>query len=215
MMGSIALAGIGFAASTEVDRTVRSELPVEAALSRAAARGDRSAFARLVELHQRAVFALCVRLLGDREEARDAAQEALVRAWAAIATYDPAQPFAPWVLRIARNHCVDVARRRLPPGRTLELDAPGPGGGDPPELRDRAGPADDRLATAQLAAAVEAAVASLPANQREVVHLFHVDHLSYKEIAAVMDVPMGTVMTWLHRARARLREALAARGELP
>jgi len=55
-------------------------------------------------------------------------------------------------------------------------------------------------------------VAGLPPNYREVVHLFHVEQLSYKEIASTLDVPIGTVMTWLHRARGRLREALSAQG---
>src|SRR5919206_2199632 len=105
-------------------QTVEPELPVEARLARAAARGDRPAFARLVELHKRVVYGLCVRLLQDQEEARDAAQETFVRAWGAMATYDPAQPFAPWLLRIARNHCIDVVRRRLPAVRRVELDAP-------------------------------------------------------------------------------------------
>src|SRR5919202_1471920 len=107
----------------EAQLTVEAELPVEAALARAAARGDRSAFARLVEMHKRVVYGLCLRLLQDAEEARDAAQETFVRAWSAIGTYDPAQPFTPWLLRIARNHCIDLVRRRLPAARRLELDA--------------------------------------------------------------------------------------------
>src|SRR5919204_2194795 len=107
----------------EGQRTVEPEVPVEVSLARAAARGDRSAFARLVEMHKRVVYGLCLRLLQDAEEARDAAQETFVRAWSAIGTYDPSQPFAPWLLRIARNHCIDVVRRRLPAARRVELDA--------------------------------------------------------------------------------------------
>ena len=61
----------------------------------------------------------------------------------------------------------------------------------------------------ELASSLERAVAALPPNYREVVHLFHVEHLSYKEIADTMDVPIGTVMTWLHRARARLKASLS------
>ncbi len=208
------LAGPGWRALTEAGSTVDERRPTEATLVHAAASGDRGAFARLVDLHKRAVFGLCVRLLQDHEEARDAAQETFVRAWGAIATYDAAQPFAPWLLRIARNHCIDVARRRLPAAQRVELDAaPAPDReeiqlGDPAELR-----ADVQLERAQAASTVGVAVAALPPNYREVVHLFHVEHMSYKEIAATMDVPIGTVMTWLHRARARLREALTVREE--
>src|ERR671934_237415 len=109
MIGAIALGG-GLAFPLEGQRAVEQELPVEASLARAAARGDRSAFARLVEMHKRVVYGLCLRLLQDAEEARDAAQETFVRAWSAIGTYDPTQPFAPWLLRIARNHCIDLVR---------------------------------------------------------------------------------------------------------
>jgi RNA polymerase sigma-70 factor (ECF subfamily) len=211
MDGAMALAG--WAVGTEGLEAVEAELPVEAALARAAARGERASFARLVELHKRVVYGLCVRLLADREEARDAAQETFVRAWTAMGTYDTAQPFAPWLLRIARNHCIDLARRRLPAARKVELDAV-PEEGERRELTDEAAaPADLALEQAEVARGLGAAVAALPPNYREVIHLFHVEHMSYKDIAATLEVPIGTVMTWLHRARARLREALAQRPE--
>ena len=189
----------------------------EALLARSASRGDQEAFARLVEDHKRAVYGLCLRLLADSEEARDAAQETFVRAYTALDTFDASQPFAPWVLRIARNHCLDQLRRRTPERRHLPLDGEGPDG--EPQHREVADPeaprADEALERAETRGALEAAVAALPPNYREVVHLFHVEHLSYKEIASAMDVPIGTVMTWLHRARARLREALAAKEVAP
>jgi RNA polymerase sigma-70 factor (ECF subfamily) len=214
MVGTIALATAGFAVLSEVERTVIGEQPDERALARAAARGDRDAFARLVDSHKRRVHALCFRLLGDAEEARDAAQECFVRAWSAIASFDTAQPFAPWVLRIARNHCFDVVRRRLPAGRDVRLDADPSEGEAPFELPDPdARSADDRLEGAQRSAAVAVAVANLPPRYREVIHLFHVEGMAYKDIAGVMDVPIGTVMTWLHRARAKLRETLAGQEE--
>ncbi len=209
MTGALALSQHAWGAFAEASPRVDERLSTEETLIRAAAHGDRDAFARLVDLHKRAVFGLCVRLLQDREEARDAAQETFVRAWSAMGTYDPSHPFAPWVLRIARNHCVDLARRRIPKAQRVELDAPAHGGAEPPQLVDGAtAGADEQLAHAQLTTSLEGAVAALPPNYREVVHLFHVEHLSYKEIAATMEIPIGTVMTWLHRARARLREAL-------
>ncbi|HET7755430.1 MAG TPA: sigma-70 family RNA polymerase sigma factor [Anaeromyxobacteraceae bacterium] len=214
MVGTIALAAAGFAVPSEVERTVLAEQSDERSLARAAARGDRDAFARLVDSHKRRVHALCFRLLGDAEEARDAAQESFVRAWSAIGSFDTAQPFAPWVLRIARNHCFDLARRRLPAGREVRLDADPADGEAPFELADGDVPAaDERLAGAERSAAVATAVAQLPPKYREVIHLFHVEQMAYKDIAAVMDVPMGTVMTWLHRARAKLRETLAGQEE--
>ncbi|HEX9287947.1 MAG TPA: sigma-70 family RNA polymerase sigma factor [Anaeromyxobacteraceae bacterium] len=206
------LGDVGWVIPTEGQRTVEPELPVEASLARAAAGGERPAFARLVELNKRLVFGLCLRLLQDQEEARDAAQETFVRAWGAIGTYDPSQPFAPWLLRIARNHCIDLVRRRLPAARRVELDAGGDDDGDRTELADAlAQRGDEQMERAEVASTLGLAVASLPPNYREVIHLFHVEQMSYKEIAATMEVPIGTVMTWLHRARAKLREILGAR----
>jgi RNA polymerase sigma-70 factor (ECF subfamily) len=216
MVAALAIAELPFASLTHAkERPLGEPLSAEATWTRAATRGDKQAFGRLVDLHKRAVYGLCVRLLRDPEESRDAAQEAFARAYGALGTYDPAQPFAPWVLRIARNHCLDVLRRRIPETQRVELDAdPAAAGGPPtPELADPAAArGDEALERRELAGALERAVSALPSNYREVVQLFHVEHLSYKEIAQTLDVPIGTVMTWLHRARARLKDALLASG---
>jgi RNA polymerase sigma-70 factor (ECF subfamily) len=188
------------------------ELEPDALLARAAARGDRLAFAKLVDLHRRSVHGLVFRLLRDPEEARDAAQETFVRAWSAIATYDAAQPFGPWLLRIARNHALDLLRRRVPAHRQVALDATPDEGAPVIELAGDGPAADTLLERSQQRASLEAAVAALPPNYREVIQLFHVEQLSYKEIAETLDVPMGTVMTWLHRARSKLRATLTEQG---
>ncbi len=195
------------------ERTLGPSPSGDASLALSASRGDKQAFGRLVDRHKRSVFGLCLRLLRHTEDARDAAQETFVRAFAALETYDPALPFAPWLLRIARNHCLDVTRRRGSRPAEVALDA---ADGGAPELPDRAAaPADETVAARQQAGRLEDAVAALPPRYREVVPLVHVEHLSYKEIARTMDVPIGTVMTWLHRARARLRQELGAREEEP
>lgn len=213
MVAAALMSDLGFALSLETEERLAPPPSPDAALARAAARGDRAAFSSLVDLHKRSVFGLCVRLLRDQEEARDAAQETFVRAFGAVGTYDATQPFAPWLLRIARNHCLDLLRRRLPASAQVRLDAEPDEDAPPRELADAETPAADALLErAQTRVALEAAVAALPSNYREVVHLFHVEHLSYKEIASTLDVPIGTVMTWLHRARGRLRDALAAQG---
>jgi RNA polymerase sigma-70 factor (ECF subfamily) len=195
------------------ERVHVSPLTGEAAFALAASRGDKQAFGRLVDLHKRAVHGLCLRILRHPEDARDAAQEAFVRAYAALGTYDPAQPFAPWLLRIARNHCLDLARRRGVRPAEVALDADPEDGGVREPADPSAPQADEVLERREREGSVLAAVSALPANYREVVELFHVDHLSYKEIAQAMDVPIGTVMTWLHRARSKLRAQLARPGE--
>jgi RNA polymerase sigma-70 factor, ECF subfamily len=213
MVAAAAMAELGFALSTSSEERLGTPTSPEVTWARAAARGDRLAFGRLVDLHKRTVYGLCLRLLRDPEESRDAAQETFVRAYAAISTYDAAQPFAPWILRIARNHCLDQLRRRAPQGQLVPLDRPATDDAPATELADeRTPPADTQLEQAQDRGALEAAVSALPENYREVIHLFHVEHLSYREIATTLDVPIGTVMTWLHRARGKLRVALEAQG---
>ncbi len=212
MVAAHAFPGIGSSLSwpstKQAERFLLAPPSHDASLALSAARGDRQAFARLVEENKRSVYGLCLRLLSDPEEARDAAQESFTRAYASLESYDLEQAFAPWVLRIARNHCLDLLRRRIPARARVELDAVDEDG-PPHELPDTASErADDAIEKAQVREALERAVAALPPNYREVVHLFHVEQLSYKEIASTMGIPLGTVMTWLHRARAQLRNLL-------
>jgi RNA polymerase sigma-70 factor, ECF subfamily len=212
MVAAHALPGIGsrlsWPTTKQVERFLLAPPSHDASLALSAAGGDRGAFARLVEENKRSVYGLCLRLLSDPEEARDAAQESFTRAYASLESYDLEQAFAPWVLRIARNHCLDLLRRRIPARARVELDAVDEDG-PPHELPDTTSErADDAIERAQVREALERAVAALPPNYREVVHLFHVEQLPYKEIASTMGVPLGTVMTWLHRARAQLRNLL-------
>jgi RNA polymerase sigma-70 factor, ECF subfamily len=219
MVAAHALPGIGSRVSWPAlkrrDQALVAPPSHEASLAASAARGDRQAFARLVEENKRSVFGLCLRLLADPEEARDAAQESFTRAYASLESFDLEQPFPPWVLRIARNHCLDILRRRIPARSRVELDAEvedGPARELPDTTAERA---DDAMERAQTRRILEEAVAALPSNYREVVHLFHVEQLSYKEIASTLDVPIGTVMTWLHRARAQLRVRLEGKEVSP
>jgi len=189
---------------------VRPACPAdEAEWARSAASGDKAAFARLVEKHKQSVYGLCCRLLGASEESRDAAQEAFVRAYTGIRDFDARQPFAAWVLRIARNHCIDLLRRRRP---TLALEPRGedPEPGVAPELQDHFAMTGESAVQEQEAQRdLDRAVAALPPRYREVIALFHVQHRSYAEIAQTLGVPMGTVMTWLHRARKELKTKLS------
>ncbi|HTO98669.1 MAG TPA: sigma-70 family RNA polymerase sigma factor, partial [Myxococcales bacterium] len=151
-------------------------------------------------------------LLGNGEEARDAAQEAFVRAYTGVRDFDPRQPFAAWVLRIARNHCIDLLRRRRP---TLALAAEGRSeegadAGVAPELTDHfAVSGEQRVQEEEAQRDLDRAVCGLPPRYREVIALFHIQHKSYAEIAQSLGVPMGTVMTWLHRARKELKARLS------
>ena len=183
--------------------------PDEASWARAAAAGDKSAFGRLVERHKTPVYGLCYRLLGSADEARDAAQETFVRAYLAMKDFDDGQPFSAWALRIARNHCIDLIRRRRPTltlaGEAREEDTVGVA----PELPDRqAMGGEQAMQEREAQRDLDVAIGKLSPRYREVISLFHMQHKSYAEIAQVLEVPMGTVMTWLHRARKELRASM-------
>jgi RNA polymerase sigma factor (sigma-70 family) len=185
------------------DRETAETLPLksEIDLVRAARRGDRAAFARIVELHKDSVYGVATRLVGPAD-AFDVSQEAFLRAFQRLATFDAQKPLRPWLLAIAHHCCVDEFRRR----RRQSLF---PAALDQPEHARLAHP-DDAIETREQGTRVVAALNHLPDNQREALLLFHQDQLSYRDIAVVLGVPIGTVMTWIHRARRALRAELEA-----
>ncbi len=173
----------------------------EAELSLAASNGDPAAFTDLLRRYQHPVFGLCYRLLGDREGASDAAQETFVRAYASLSSFDPGQRFDLWILRIARNHCYDLLRRR---GVRPQVDE------EAASLAvDTAPTALDRIEEAETSRNLEAALQGLPPTDREVLALYYVQRKKTREIAQLIGVAPGTVMARLFRAREKLRKNLA------
>lgn len=169
-----------------------------------ASRGDRRALEALLREHARAVADLCRYLIGPAE-ARDSAQEALEKIVTSIAKFDPAKgTFRAWALTVARNTCRDRMRRRGLERRTFVDDGDEVAGYAPSELPDVERVALARIESRRLAAALE----TLPEPMRLAIVLFHVHDSSYEEIAEALEVPIGTVMTWLHRGRKRLRAQL-------
>lgn len=178
-----------------------------------AVRGDRAAFAALVKRHQGTVYRIALRILRDEGDANDAAQEAFLKAFRNLASFDTGRPFAPWLYRIARNHTLDVARHKGRSPEDLErADRDDEDAGVGAAGRDVADPeAQDALSMlegADLKRRIGGALEKLDPKYREVVELYHFEGLTYDEIAATLGVPIGTVMTRLFRARGRLAEAL-------
>jgi RNA polymerase sigma-70 factor (ECF subfamily) len=176
--------------------------------------GDPAAFDRLVTRHERRIFRLACRILGDREAALDAAQETFVRAWRALARFQGASLFSTWLTRIAINQCRNELRRRRTAkhARPLSLDARVPGTETARrDLLPGAGP-DGYEATrgSEVRRAFEAALTEVDPEDREVLVLREVEDLSYEGIAAVLDVAIGTVRSRLHRARTELRRRMSA-----
>ena len=167
----------------------------------AARRGDRGAFAALVRSVQRQVFGLCLRLLNSEAEASEVAQDAFLRAFQNLHRYDENRPWDLWVMAIARNLCLDILRRRSR-AHTEDLD----------EMKDYlpsgARTQEEEAIARQERQSLEAALATLPVTDREVLALYYVQKRTTKEIAEVMGVAPGTIMARLFRAREKLRKEM-------
>lgn len=187
----------------------------EQRLVAAAQRGDIESYNQLVRLYEIRVFNMCLRMLSDREQAADVAQDVFLNTWRKLGTYRGGV-FRSWLLRITTNACYDALRanRRRP---TVSLDAPmgGAADGEPLPIADEAEGPEDAAQRAELAAAIQRGLADLPPDQRAVVVLCDIQGLSYEEIAIVTDSAVGTVKSRISRGRARLREALRATELLP
>ena len=154
----------------------------------------------IVERFQGQVFGLCLRMLGQRQDAEDAVQETFVRVLRNLARWDSERDFEPWLLAIAGNRCRTALANRK---RRTASEA------FPMDVADQAPSVEPAR---QLAEEVELALQDVRAEYRQAFLLFHQHELSYADIAESMEVPLGTVKTWVHRARQQLIERLRQRG---
>lgn len=170
------------------------------------------AFESLVRKHQQRVYALCRRLTGAHQSADDLAQETFIKAYFALARFDAEWPLYPWLRRIALNAGLNYLKAR---GRERSLDDGPPGDRRTPT----AAPADNpekRLEQVEFQARLDRAMETLPPDQKSVFVLRFHESLSYGEISRTLDLPLGTVMSRLNRARRKLKDLLAdslARGD--
>ncbi len=175
-------------------------------LLRAARNGDRAAFRKFVEAYMRAVYAIGSRLMGNHDDADDIAQETFVRAWQALDRYDARYSPYTWLrtiaTRLAVNELEKRRRRQTEGGERFDVVA---------ETRasTRADPAEE-LDGREAEERVAEALASLPDEYRAALVLRTYEELSYEEIARELEIPVGTVMSRIHRARRMLRERLGA-----
>jgi len=167
--------------------------------------GDVDAFGELVRRYQSSVYGVCYRLLGDSAEAEDLAQEAFLRAFRRLGTYDEARPFGPWVRRVAANLALNALEQRRP--QTLEWDDEVDQiRGDPLEMPEAAGE------RAEMAERVRAGLLRLPDHYRAVIELRHYQDMSYDEMASALGIGVGDVRTRLFRARRLMAKWLSADG---
>src|SRR3990170_9082348 len=156
--------------------------------------GDVNAFGELVQRYQTSVFSVCSRLLGDSAEAEDLAQEAFLRAFRRLASFDAERPFGPWMRRVAANLCLNMLQQRRPTPAELD-DEMDEVPGDPRETPELAG---DR---SELAQRVRSGLFRLPDSYRAVIELRHYQDMSYDEMAAALGIGVGEVRPRLFRAR--------------
>ncbi len=161
--------------------------------------GQQDAMQELVERYQSQVFGLCYRMLSNREDAEDATQETFIRVLKSLERWDATRDFDPWLLAIAGNRCRTMLakRSRRPPSTPLVEHLPD----KTPSMQ----------AARNLAEEVALALEDVREEYRRAFLLFHEQELSYAEIAETLDCPIGTVKTWVHRARRELISRLQRR----
>jgi RNA polymerase sigma-70 factor (ECF subfamily) len=185
--------------------------PTDADLVSLALGGRQDAYRDLVDRHSRAVFNLIARMVRDAGVAEELAQDAFVKAFAALRHFDPTFKFSNWILRIAHNVAIDHLRRLKLPTVSVDVDTPGH------QLRDQL--VDEREPTpfdlaegADLARDLELAVAQLRPDYGRLIVLRYQEDLAYEEIAEILDLPLGTVKSHLHRARQELARLMTRAG---
>ena len=175
--------------------------------------GREAAYRELVRRYERPVFSLVLRMLRDRELAEDLTQETFVKALNAVDSYRPEYKFSSWIFKIANNAAIDHLRRREL--HTLSLEG-APNAVTPEameatalQIQSRGESPLDELEARELGGQIEQAIGLLRPEYRSCILLRHVEGLAYEEIAETLDLPLGTVKTYIHRARNELRATLA------
>jgi RNA polymerase sigma-70 factor (ECF subfamily) len=170
--------------------------------------GDEEACRLLLSRYEAYVYRLCLKIGGSREDALDFAQEAMVKILTGLDSFQLGRPFKPWLRQVTVNACLNCLKRRGP--ETVSLEEPVADGvvlGD--TLKGSAGDPADAALWQDAREVIRQALGCLPAQQRLVLVMRHQEELSYEEIAATTELPLGTVKTYLFRARQQLRRQLA------
>lgn len=173
-----------------------------------ALKGDREAFGRLIEAYQGPVYNLAYRMLSNVGEAEEAAQEAFIRAFTRLDSYDPAHKFSTWMLSITSNYCIDIIRKRR--AILLSIDEPLPP--HPALMSEREKGPEGQALHHEQEVLVQRLLQTLPEEYRQAVVLRYWYDLSYEEIAEMMDTSVSAIKSRLFRARRDLAEAGLAMG---
>ncbi|WP_226683472.1 RNA polymerase sigma factor SigW [Sutcliffiella horikoshii] len=171
-------------------------------------KGDQDAFAEIVELFKDKIYQLVYRMIGNSHEAEDIAQEAFIRAYININSFDVNRKFSTWLYRIATNLTIDRIRKKKP-DYYLDAEVAGTEGLTmySQVAADIALP-EEEVETMELQGEIQRQILKLPDKYRSVIVLKYIDELSLIEISEILEVPVGTVKTRIHRGREALRQQL-------
>lgn len=171
-------------------------------------KGDKSAFEDVIALYQDKIYRHCLRMIGNAHEAEDIAQEAFIRAYVNIHSFDDRRKFSTWLYRIATNLTIDHIRKRKP-DYYLDAQIKGTEGLDMYSqlTSDTASPVEE-VESMELQAYIHQGIAGLPPKYRSIIILRYLEEFSLQEISDTLDIPLGTVKTRIHRGREALRKKL-------
>jgi RNA polymerase sigma-70 factor (ECF subfamily) len=184
-------------------------------LIKRAQEGDRSSLNTLIRKHEVRAYHYAFRLTRNPEEAADVVAEGFLRVYNALGNFKGQSAFTTWLYRILTNCFLDMRKReKSRPSVSLESTLQTPDGEVERQVEDPRPTPDRRLETSERERGVEDAVAMLPEYQRAMIVMYHAEDMSYEDIAAALDLPIGTVKSRLNRARLNLRELLVKDEEL-
>jgi len=174
--------------------------------------GDEKAFEELLEKYRKPVYSICYRMVGNRADSEDIAQEVFIRVFSVLDRYDPSYRFSSWIFRITSNLCIDFLRRRR--NGHFSLDQPIDYGESemPRQLPSKDAGPDREVESAEMMAALEEVIGTLPDHYRAIVIFRHQEQLSYEEISEILGIPLGTVKARIHRARNMIKDSFKNKG---
>ncbi|MFB5660438.1 RNA polymerase sigma factor SigW [Alteribacillus sp. HJP-4] len=172
--------------------------------------GDQDAFAELVDLYKDKVYQIAFRMTGSSHEAQDMAQEAFLRAYSNLDSYDESRKFSTWLFRITTNLCIDRLRKKKP-DYSLDAEVKGTEGltgysqiATPDKLPE------EQVVTMEMQSRVQEEISQLPPKYRSAIILRYIEDLPIKQISDILDLPDNTVKTHIHRGREALRKRLGS-----
>lgn len=171
--------------------------------------GNQDAYKEIVDLYQARLYQVCYRMLGNKHEAEDITQEAFLRAFINLHSFDQKRKFSTWIFRIATNLCIDRIRKKKP---DYHLDAQVPGT-DGLDMYSQIAASEElpveQLEKMEMQERIQYEISRLPDKYRSVIVLKYMEELPLQEISEILDLPLGTVKTRIHRGREALRKQMS------